>query len=105
MNSVTMMMTIKKLFRHIFAALLFSLLWSLICFLADEGEGGVITESFYDAVKELPFVGTTEFPMTYILAFVIYPILFYAVIVIFYTKLKRIFRSKEKLQSSQSLQC
>jgi hypothetical protein len=75
-------MTIKRLFFHFFAALLFSVLCFLLYAIADEGNGGIVAEKFHNALDALPFVDNNDFPSTFFLGFVIYPALFYTIVVI-----------------------
>ncbi len=87
-------MASKKLFKHLFVALLFSVLWTLIYSLGDEGNGGIVAESFYDAVNKLPFLDRKDFPSTFFLGFVIYPVLIYTIIAVTYRIVYQLIRSR-----------
>ncbi len=83
-------MTRKTLIKHVFASLLFCILWQFVCWNADEFNGGVIFEKCYDVVKSLPLVSEPENPISFAMAFFIYPILIYwSVVGVWYVITKR----------------
>ena len=78
-------MKLKTIINHVFLSLLFCVAWQLVCWNADEFNGGVLFEKFYDIVKSLPFASDPENPLSFAMAFFIYPlILYWSVVAVWY---------------------
>ncbi len=69
----------RFLVRYFLGMVLFCIAWQTLAFWGDEHYDS-LAESFLYWIRSLPFVEPIEYPTTFFIAFLVYPILFYIVI-------------------------